>query len=906
MNNRRAQPTLKRNLLSVALSLCLGGGMNAHANSPGVVQGKVSEAPARIQLTAEQIDQLPVQRDLTAMALLAPGTVPGDAAFGNLASFGGSSVAENVYYVNGFNITNPYKNLAFSQVPFEALSSVAVTTAGSDAAHGRATGGTVATLIKRGNNRFAAGGSLYLSPDSLRGTSRDVVANNGAIVSDNSRDQAGTDATAAVWASGAFIPDRLFIYALAQYGRTTGGEDFGSIGSARNRSESAKSPDWLVKLDWNITDNALLELTSFSDTSKSEADVYLTKAGSSGTGRGAYRGTVFGETGGLNNILKYTGFVTDNVTVSALYGHGEYHRNERGVTANGIAQRYAGDIASPGVGCPIIIDSRPGVATGVVPARSGCSITDGVLGSTAAKDERTQMRLDAEWQLGAHLLGFGIEQEDTRSRDGEGYEGGAQWTYLSNTLARKRVYATGARVDVDSRAFYLSDTWHVSDNLTLSAGLRWESFDYGNNLGQTYANVNNKLAPRLGLDWALGSKHQHHVFATAGRYALPLTTNYGSVFASPSLFNQQTFTYTGVDPVTGAPTGVTPSVVLLSIGDANGVQRKVNAFASENLEAMYQDEYVLGFRTELNANVSAGVRGIYRDLKRAIDDTCDYRPIYAYAAANGLAYNPGNSGFVSCRLFNPGSDGIFNVDVDGNGTLERIVVPADSIGPKAKRTYQAVELFADGAWGRGFFHASYTWSRSRGNTEGGVKSDIGQTDTGITQDFDYPELAIGSDGYLPNDRRHNIKAFGSYSLTDEWSIGANFSARSGRPINCFGTLGGSFTSFYGNDYFSCDAGAPTFTSDGAGDNGRTIVPRGSAGRTAWVYSLDVGVTWKPRFADGKLAFKADVFNLLDADAEIAVSEDGENDAGFPVPNTYRSPTAFQTPRSVRLAIRYDY
>ena len=70
-------------------------------------------------LTAEQIAKIPVPRDTTSVALLAPGTVRGDAAFGNLASFGGSSVAENQYYVNGFNITNSFRSLNFSNVPFE-------------------------------------------------------------------------------------------------------------------------------------------------------------------------------------------------------------------------------------------------------------------------------------------------------------------------------------------------------------------------------------------------------------------------------------------------------------------------------------------------------------------------------------------------------------------------------------------------------------------------------------------------------------------------------------------------------------------------------------------------------------------------------------------------------------------
>ena len=38
-------------------------------------------------------------------------------AFGGL-TFGGSSVAENVAYINGLNVTDPYRRQGFSSVPF--------------------------------------------------------------------------------------------------------------------------------------------------------------------------------------------------------------------------------------------------------------------------------------------------------------------------------------------------------------------------------------------------------------------------------------------------------------------------------------------------------------------------------------------------------------------------------------------------------------------------------------------------------------------------------------------------------------------------------------------------------------------------------------------------------------------
>jgi hypothetical protein len=75
---------------------------------------------------------------VTAIALLAPGTVRGDTLLGgeglgngaNLASFGGSSVAENSSYINGFNVTNLLKNLSYSQVPFYAIDTQQVLTGG--------------------------------------------------------------------------------------------------------------------------------------------------------------------------------------------------------------------------------------------------------------------------------------------------------------------------------------------------------------------------------------------------------------------------------------------------------------------------------------------------------------------------------------------------------------------------------------------------------------------------------------------------------------------------------------------------------------------------------------------------------------------------------------------------------
>ncbi|MEO8160943.1 MAG: TonB-dependent receptor [Arenimonas sp.] len=898
----------------------------------------VSSVESTTILTSEQIAKIPVPRNITAVALLAPGTVRGDAAFGNLASFGGGAVSENQYYVNGFNITNAFKNLNFGQIPFEAIAEQQVKTGGYGAEFGRSTGGVINLVTKRGSNEFHAGGNIFYTPQTLRGTNPNVYTRGGlnvitgatdpvTLLSDNSQDETGSNTTAAVWASGALVQDRLFAYALLQYGRTSGFNNFGSVANTANTGGSVRTPTWLVKLDWNINDSNILELTSFSDVAKSETDVYRTVPGTFGLGRGAYLGTVFDKAGGTSWALKYTGYLTDSFTLSALYGHGESSRSDYGVTAGGVTESYngvVGDYNNPSLGCPVITDIRTGVSTGVVAPITGCNFI-GTLGSTKAKDERDQFRIDAEWQLGNHLIRFGLDYDKFKSFDAESVEGGQVWRYSgnpatgapsapgSNLRVRRQVFQTGAGVEVNSKAYYIEDRWQITPNFLAYGGLRWDSFENVNGAGESFVEIKNQFGPRLGFSWDVNGDSKFKIYGNAGRYSLPLTATVAVRGASASLFTRQTCRYTGVDPVTGAPIGLNSCGGLQYINNEFGLGKDARSIADQNLKPMYQDEYILGFQAQLTDHVTGGVRGIYRDLKAAIDDQCDYRPIYAYAAANGLPFNPQNTGFAYCHLYNPGEDATFLVDVDGNGTLETINLAANVLGPKAKRTYKALEFFVEGSWDRLFLQGSYTWSKSAGNTEGGVKSDIGQDDTGTTQDFDYPELTVGSYGYLPNDRRHSFKLFGNYEINDQWSIGANLLVQSGRPVNCIGVVGAD--PGYGASYFSCgEAGVYVNARYCAFnpvpscryDNGSVTVPRGTRGRTDWSRTVDLNVAYKPNWAEG-MTLKMDVFNLFNEHAVASVNEFGENGIGEPVTSTtYLTPTGFQQPRSFRFMVQYDF
>jgi TonB dependent receptor len=902
----------------------------------------VSSVESTTILTAEQIKKIPVAQNTTAVALLAPGTVRGDAAFGNLASFGGSSVAENQYFLNGFNITNSFRGLNFAQLPFEAIAEQQVKTGGYGAEFGRSLGGVVNQITRRGSNDFKAGANIYWAPASLGDDAKNTYYSNpltpnrfGQLRSDNSADSAWT-ATANVWASGPLVKDRLFAYAL--YSRNETSNDFwGSVVAPTNVHFDLVSPTWLVKLDWNISDNHLLELTAFSDRQETNTDTYRNTIGI--LNRTGFQGRLAQEQGGNNYVMKYTGYLSDTFTLSALYGHGEFSRSAKLIGPDGSVASFDGDISSPvQQGCPVVVDGRAAsriALTGVY--SSSCNISGNTIDRLDSGDTRDQFRLDAEWQLGDHRVRFGYDRDSYESIAGVAIEGGYQWTYLTlspNTptardIVQQQYFSNGATVKVNQNAFYVDDFWNVSDNLVIYLGGRWDTFENFNGAGESYVKIKNQFGPRLGFSWDVGGDSSLKIFGNAGRYALPLTPSVAIRGASASLFSRETFTFTGVDPTTGEPTGLVSRGDFFYLNGEDGNSKTAATIASSNLKPMFQDEYILGFQKQMNEHFSVGVRGIHRDLKAAIDDNCEYTALlttagFQYNAAHhawergGRAAALPSSGLPYCRIFNPGEDAIWLSDFFGDGVLEETTVPAALISPKAKRTYTALEAFFDGSWDKFFLQGSYTFAKNKGNTEGGVKSDNGQGDTNVTQDFDYLALTTDTYGYLPNDRRHSLKLFGNYQATDEFSVGVNLLVQSGRPVNCFGVLdlnpalpvrdanGNIVTRNYSpHPYGSSFQRCGTTIDGGVDDAAVQRFPRGSKGRLPWTNQVDLNLTYTPDWSDG-LTIKAEIFNLFNSQRVIAVNEIAEVRATGAPSETYLLPDNYQTPRFIQFMVQYDW
>jgi hypothetical protein len=129
----------------------------------------VTSTEIATNVTREELERLPVERDLLSVALLAPGLSKGH-TFGTTPgiSFAGSSVAENTIYINGLNVTDFYNRIGFSSVPFAFYKEFQVKTGGYSVEFGRTTGGVINAVTRSGTNEFEFGSEITWEPDFLQ------------------------------------------------------------------------------------------------------------------------------------------------------------------------------------------------------------------------------------------------------------------------------------------------------------------------------------------------------------------------------------------------------------------------------------------------------------------------------------------------------------------------------------------------------------------------------------------------------------------------------------------------------------------------------------------------------------------------------------------------------------------
>jgi hypothetical protein len=686
---------------------------------------------------------------------------------------------------------------------------------------------------------------------------------------------------------GPIIKDKLFFYGIYQE-RDSEWDNFTNSELRRNKDDD---PFWGAKIDWNITDNHLLEVTGFSDQHDAirATFAYDRDNGFGYAGVGNLKGDSVISRGGDNYIVNYTGHLTDRVTISAMYGTNEYN------LSLGAPEQDAN--------CPIIQDARSGATQNL-----GCWVN----GQPATSiDERDAYRFDIVWDIGDnHRLKVGYDSEEYLSLDQKTYSGSAlargglyyrmeagdtdpTAALFSPTgfVAFERHFEGGGNFETFADAIYIEDEWQVNDKLMLRIGARAEQFENKNADGQTFIDLkySDQVAPRLGFSYDINGDGRSKVYGSYGQYYMPVTSNTNIRMAGAEFFTEDDYVLLGVNPDN---TPIFGDLLQASVFGDGSVPDTSEVF-NTGIKPMDQKEFIIGYETELfDGGWLGGVRASFRELGTALEDIAIDAAVRTRHPEASSCY----SGFHAYVMTNPGTSMTVSTTPYPNcdGPLVEETYSAEELGyPEAQREYKALTFYMNKVWdGKWSMTSSYVYSKSEGNHEGYVRSDNGQDDAGLTTQFDQPGLTDFAYGDLPNHREHQFKFYGNYQIMDNLTGGAAFSWMSGRPQNGFGR--------HPTDFFASLYGDESFFTNGQ------PVPRGSVGEGESIKNLDLMLKYDMAFGQkGNLTLKLDVFNVFNWDGVTEVDESGDESSGSPN-DTYLLPTGFQAERSMRLGLFFSF
>ncbi len=954
-------------------------------------------------ITAQQLRVLPLAHNAESIALLAPGVNLGGSTLGNgptgtpLVSMGGNSVVENAYYLNGFNTTDPIGGAGGVALPYFAIDEQQTITSGYGPEYGRSTGGVISQIGKRGSNDFHAGVGVSWRPAWAQGNFDNVYYNNpltpvglldnGYIPPPNGpaspsnpgtfgpgntvlAPSQGTTAYAPgygkiqtgkkqnsnwetvydAYLSGPLIKDKLFFFITAewQHDSAQGGlQNFG-VTSPQGYWESTayQSPKLYAKLDWNINDNNVVQFTGVQTQNQQTTNNYYNYDYTNQSVGSFYGPGVTTKNTFRVGILKYTSYITDNLTLEAQYGvmTGQYYSGLAGANVAPVSFG-AGVAVPPGVTVPNLVDTT--------------------IGNPGHQTKTENLRVGLDWHVTPdHDVKFGIDNIQYRDDDdgtsilGGGaynYVLGAPSTFAANTpfvgtpgygnYVVENLVQQNVTIAARQKAQYVEDRWQVTPNLLLDLGVRNDQFKNTGPGGEAYVKETSpQWAPRLGFSWDVFGDSTFKVFGNAGRYYLALPAGLAARnSAFGSINGQIVYTYTGIS-ANGVPTGLTPLPVqpipgvtlpagYYSSDGENGVPGNIKDYASTNLKPQYQDEYVLGFQKMLgDTGLVLGSQATFEKAGNLVDDTD-----VSVLDANGNLVN------VIAGLVNPGKTNYIPqpggaIEWNPNTGAGVYTGGQPFIGfPKPSRKYYALDTYLEHTWdGKWFGKIDYLFSKSYGSTEGPTDTAIGQitnqTNGGFsgstTAQWDFPDLMAYANGEQANSHRHTLKAFGSYAITPQWMVSGTLIVQSGAPNVCLSGFGAAISAdAYNGPYQHFCGGVPSSISTVLGYDPQTGdygpvgyggvgSPPGTSGHTPWTHQLNLSVTYTPDWAHKHLTLQAELHNVFNEQVatlyytQYAIGKgggaSGSNSGTYIYNPVYHTAASTEAPRYLELDARYNF
>lgn len=815
-------------------------------------------------------DHVPVDRELRDLPHALEGTVP-TATLDGAVSIAGGAPGDNVFRLDGLDVTHPVTGASGVSLPFEQVSRVEVSAGGRDAGHEGSFGGLVQLLTRSGGPRPHGRWSVHAQ-------SRELTDAPPATPT-SGRDLGTTAVDGGFALGGPAVAERLW-YFVAATRRTEETRLDNRQGHRFDRERDIVAGT--AKLTGQPGERHLLTATVFANPTDLDDEPLLDAVGRLGHD---------GDTGGEGWVVGYHGALGGKGSPLFLEVRGG--RFEETFEARPLADVPLYEDLTLSAFRAAAADCGPAGLSGRGSALGpGVAFSTECVGGSVVREVGAGRRAEETAALtwiptaGAeailqHTWRFGVDRRRVEVRDDARFPGpapgpftdstgrlldpdgltGQRWLITDEVARLFEIEGTGDR-SLDEVALFVEDRVRLGDHVVLRLGLRAERMDAdlrpaeiegdGRAPGLVF-HLGDTLAPRLSLVWDIRGNGRSRFFAHYGRYV----DSRPSVVEGLSLSSRRWNVYTFAAPLDGPlPSAADPGELL----DQRILARTVGV--AQELEAPAVVETRFGVTLEPLPDFTLGVSAVLRELRKVVEDV---------SLDGGESY----------VLVNPG------------GSLTTDPVTGEALSspvffPRPRRDYRALQVRLDKGWGNAWqLHGSYTFAESEGNYGDAVPPPDGAV---LTPDFDtrfdLPETIPVGDGLLVGDRRHQWRVYGSWQWASKLTTGL------------FGRyLSGASTARLGAHPL-------------LGRRSRYLGPVDDGGRLPELWSLDLHLEYPLQVVGVTVDLLADLFNVTGREAPVRVVEewtflDPEPPAGLEpqTQDAFGTAVEHQRPRTVRLGLR---
>lgn len=531
-----------------------------------VVTGRPLVDPASTEsggvLAASDFTALPIDRDYRSVAALLPHA---NASYlGDPVNFAGATGLENRYFVDGIDVTDPYRSATGTRLPYNFIQELQIRTGGYGAQYRSSLGGATDAVTYSGGNTvtgqvfgFFTGNAFSATPRSVPGESAENM--NYALYD------------VGFGVGGPILRDRLWYYAAYNPSHST--EDV-AVPGWDDQEDWSTVHSFAGKLTWRVDDRNTLVLTTLGDpTTGRMVFVPVNEPASLDPLLIEIR------RGGVNAMLEGRSVLSDQLLLQASLTRSTRDEDSTPETEIGRTE-------------PLFIDSLGVGSGGAATQEYGSRVTLATLHAT--------------WIGSGQDVKAGVEYRDTH------LDFDSHFTWIQQyggSIYYYQEFSYKGQVGSRAPSAFVQHTWHPARRWTVTDGLRWDGQYLISSEGEVAQSIGDEWQPRIGVTFQPGPLGTQKIYASFGRFYQDLSTaplqfyyNQGSYFLS-ALYDHDP----RVDP-SGADT----------IGYIHVMQPEIIG-----LQGQHFDEFSLGYERQVGERLRMDARIIHRVLRQGIEDGID-------------------------------------------------------------------------------------------------------------------------------------------------------------------------------------------------------------------------------------------------------------------------------------------